>query len=74
VAEQDIQIAINGEQCNVPAGLSVPALLRHLRIDSGRVAIERNFGILPRAEWEKTEVQAGDRFEIVHFVGGGADD
>jgi thiamine biosynthesis protein ThiS len=35
------------------------------------VAIERNLEILPRTEWVKTAVQAGDRYEIVHLVGGG---
>jgi thiamine biosynthesis protein ThiS len=35
------------------------------------VAIERNLEILPRAQWTQTQVQPGDRYEIVHFVGGG---
>jgi sulfur carrier protein len=38
---------------------------------SGRVAIERNLEILPRAAWPETRVESGDRFEIVQFVGGG---
>jgi sulfur carrier protein len=36
-----------------------------------RVAIERNLSILPRADWNQTQVQPNDSFEIVHFVGGG---
>jgi sulfur carrier protein len=71
MAEPNINIAVNGEQREVPPGLSVSALLSHLQVDSGRVALERNLAILPRAEWGKTQVQPGDRFEIVHFVGGG---
>ena len=38
---------------------------------SGRVGIERNLEILPRSDWNITQVRPGDRFEIVHFVGGG---
>jgi thiamine biosynthesis protein ThiS len=42
-----------------------------LRLDSGRVAIERNLEILPRPKWQETRVEPGDRYEIVQFVGGG---
>jgi len=66
-----MQIQINGEAREVPDGLSVAALLVHLGLNPARVAIERNLGILPRAAWEPTIVEAGDRFEIVQFVGGG---
>jgi thiamine biosynthesis protein ThiS len=40
-------------------------------LDQGRVAIERNLEILSRPDWQKTVIQAGDRYEIVQFVGGG---
>jgi thiamine biosynthesis protein ThiS len=55
----------------VPEGLEVSALLSHLGLPAGRVAIERNLEILPRSQWVKTAVQSGDRYEIVHLVGGG---
>jgi thiamine biosynthesis protein ThiS len=55
----------------IPEGLNVGALLGHLGIAPERVAIERNLDILPRADWQETLVQAGDSYEIVHFVGGG---
>jgi thiamine biosynthesis protein ThiS len=45
--------------------------LAHLGVSSGRVAVERNLAIVPRPQWDKTEVSSGDRFEIVHLVGGG---
>jgi thiamine biosynthesis protein ThiS len=65
-----ISVTINGEKREVPSGLTVAALLGHLEID-GRVAIERNRDILPRAQWQETLVCSGDTYEIVHFVGGG---
>ncbi len=40
-------------------------------LPAGRVAIERNLEILPRSQWGATSVQSGDRYEIVHLVGGG---
>ena len=66
-----MKILLNGEQHEVPEGLTVTGLLAHLAISAGRLAIERNLDILPREKWESTNVAAGDRFEVVHFVGGG---
>ncbi|MGH9758538.1 MAG: sulfur carrier protein ThiS [Candidatus Acidiferrales bacterium] len=66
-----MKVIINGEPREIPEGLSVAALLGHLSMESGRVAIERNRGILPRTEWEETRIQPGDTFEIVQLVGGG---
>jgi sulfur carrier protein len=64
-------VTINGERREVPEGLTVAAMLEHLGMADDRVAIERNFDILPRQRWRVTQVQANDSFEIVHFVGGG---
>jgi len=64
-------VTINGERREIPDGLNVIALLEHLGMSNGRVAIERNLDILPRARWQQTHVEANDRYEIVHFVGGG---
>ena len=66
-----IQIIVNGESREVPGGLGVSALLTHLGLPADRVAIERNLEILPRTQWGATTVQPGDRYEIVHLVGGG---
>lgn len=68
---ETITLEINGEPREVPGGLNVTCLLVHLGISSGRVAIERNRDILPKDLWDKTNVSAGDRYEIVHLVGGG---
>jgi sulfur carrier protein len=64
-------ITINGERREIPDGLNIVALLEHLGMSNGRVAIERNLDILPRARWQETQVESNDSFEIVHFVGGG---
>jgi thiamine biosynthesis protein ThiS len=64
-------VTINGERRDIPDGMNVTALLNHLGMSTGRVAVERNLDILPRARWQETTVQSNDSFEIVHFVGGG---
>jgi sulfur carrier protein len=69
--ETAVTIVVNGENRSAAAGSTVVDLLRDLGLESGRVAIERNLEILPRPKWPETRVEAGDRYEIVQFVGGG---
>jgi len=66
-----LSIVVNGEDRATRPEATVTDLLRELGLDRGRVAIERNLEIFPRAKWAETKVQAGDRYEIVQFVGGG---
>jgi thiazole synthase/sulfur carrier protein len=66
-----ISIVVNGENRAAKSGATVTDLLGDLGLNSGRVAIERNLEILPRPKWAETKVEAGDRYEIVQFVGGG---
>ena len=69
--ETTFSIVVNGEDRASRPEATVTDLLRELGLDRGRVAVERNLEILPRAKWAETKVQAGDRYEIVQFVGGG---
>jgi thiamine biosynthesis protein ThiS len=69
--DRAILIHVNGESRETTAGTTVTGLLSQLGLNVGRVAIERNLRILPKAKWEETQVAEGDRFEIVQFVGGG---
>jgi thiamine biosynthesis protein ThiS len=71
MTQNPIEIFVNGEAREVPEGLEVSALLSHLGLPAARVAIERNLEILPRSVWGATAVRSGDRYEIVHLVGGG---
>ena len=69
--ETSLAITVNGERRTAPDGATVADLLQELNLPAGRVAIERNLEILPRPQWTSTPIQPGDRYEIVHFVGGG---
>ena len=66
-----MELTINGHPKDVPDGLSVRALIEHLGLGAGPVAVELNRTIVPRAEHASRELHAGDIVEIVHFVGGG---
>jgi sulfur carrier protein len=65
------RVTINGEVHEIPADLTLAGLVRHLGLTDGPVAIERNREVVPRADHASVTVEAGDVFEIVHFVGGG---
>ena len=69
----EIGITVNGETRAVAAGTTVAALLRALELETpgGRIAVERNREIVPRSRFGAERLRAGDRLEIVHFVGGG---
>ena len=64
-------IFINGEARELDDGLTVAAMLDSLELPKQRVAIELNRRVVRKQEWETTAVAAGDRIEVVHFVGGG---
>lgn len=66
-----MRITINGATHDVPEGLTVRALVAHLGLDGGPVAVEKNLEVVPRAEHASAVVHEGDVLEIVHFVGGG---
>ncbi len=67
-----MQLVINGQAREIEAAANVAELVSGLGMQADRVALERNGEIVARAEWLQTPVRDGDRFELVHFVGGGA--
>jgi thiazole synthase len=68
-----MQVTINGESRDVSETRSVEGLLADLGLDARKVAVELNLEIVPKSAYGATAVRDGDRLEIVHFIGGGAD-
>lgn len=66
-----ISLRINGENREVPEGLTVLGLLEWLQLNPQRVAVELNRQIVPRPAWDRTPLEPGAELEIVQFVGGG---
>jgi thiazole synthase len=62
---------LNGAPHQLPAPGSVADLLASLELDATKVAVERNLEIVPKSAYGAVPVAAGDRIEVVHFVGGG---
>jgi len=68
---ETIQVTVNGEAREVPAGRTVTGLLEELELHPGLVVVEHNREILDRDTYAETELRDGDVLELVHFVGGG---
>lgn len=68
---QTIEVVINGEARTVAQGTTVAALIGELGLGDRRIAVERNREVVPRAAHATTVLAAGDRLELVTFVGGG---
>jgi sulfur carrier protein len=69
-----MDILINGQPRTFPeltVGATLQDLLNALALKPDRVAVEHNGSIVSRPAWPSTPVTDGDKFEIVHFVGGG---
>ena len=69
-ANGTLEVTVNGEPRQQAAG-SVADLVRALGLDPAKVAVERNREIVPRSTLSEVAIGDGDKFEIVHFVGGG---
>jgi thiazole synthase len=67
----NLNVTLNGEARALNAGLTVKTMLETLGLDPAKIAVERNLAIVPRSAYGQIAVTEGDRFEIVHFIGGG---
>jgi sulfur carrier protein len=71
-----MKLQINGEArefSGSPDPFTLAALVETLGMKSDRVAVELNLDIVPRDRWADTQLNEGDKLEIVQFVGGGVD-
>jgi thiamine biosynthesis protein ThiS len=66
-----VEIVVNGKPISVFAGATIHDFLAGKRMTDAMAIVERNGEIVPRAEYGDTPLQAGDRLEVVHAVGGG---
>ncbi|MCZ6478087.1 MAG: sulfur carrier protein ThiS [Gemmatimonadetes bacterium] len=71
MAEEKVEIFVNGEPRRVPVGQTVSGLLTDLELNGRLVVVELNRQILRRGELPEIGLESGDRVELVNFVGGG---
>jgi sulfur carrier protein len=66
-----MEIQLNGHSRRLAAATTITALLLAEGLGERRVAVEVNGEIIPRGRHAAHVLQAGDRVEIVHALGGG---
>jgi sulfur carrier protein len=67
-------LIFNGETkdfADLAPGSTVQQLVDQLGFKDDRVAVELNGEIVSRKQWAAVQLNAQDRLEVVHFVGGG---
>lgn len=69
--EKEIAITVNGKPATTQNGISIQAFLESRGHHERMVVVELNGEILRRHVFEDRTISAGDKIEIVHFVGGG---
>lgn len=65
-----MQIFLNGEARETGAE-NIAALVAELGIQGRMIAVERNLEVVPKSTYSDARLEAGDRIEIVHMIGGG---
>jgi sulfur carrier protein len=71
-----LTVSLNGQERSLEAledGADLRRVIEELGLKADRVAVEHNGEIARRAVWESVSVRAGDKLEVVHFVGGGTE-
>ncbi|MBQ0831720.1 sulfur carrier protein ThiS [Marinobacter sp.] len=66
-----MQVQVNGEAIELPAGATVAALVEKMALTGKRLAVEVNEDIVPRSQHAEFALNNGDRVEVVHAIGGG---
>ncbi len=66
-----MELVLNGKPTQVPDGITIAGLLKHLCVQPERVAVEVNLTVMKRAQHPTTVLNAGDQVEVIHIVGGG---
>ncbi|MGK2865694.1 MAG: sulfur carrier protein ThiS [Mycobacterium sp.] len=63
-------LLVNGEEAEVPDGITVEALVNQLGFPDKGIAVAVDWEVLPRSSWH-TELTGGARVEVVTAVQGG---
>ncbi|MGK7930726.1 MAG: sulfur carrier protein ThiS [Microcystaceae cyanobacterium] len=66
-----ITLQVNGQEAQCQSKGNLLQFLNEIGLNPRLVAVEYNGEILHRQFWESTQLQEGDRLEIVTIVGGG---
>jgi thiamine biosynthesis protein ThiS len=67
----EIEILVNDEPRRVFAATTLAQLIEHMGVNAATVVAEVSGAIVAPEQFAATTLRAGDRIELVRFVGGG---
>ena len=65
------KIQLNGKKITIRSKETIYDLLKKLKLNNRKVAIEHNGVIIPKMSYKKKYLKSNDKLEVVHFIGGG---
>jgi len=65
------KIQLNGQSYDISGEMNLNQLLKNLKIQKNKVAIEVNGEIVEKNKFSSLILNKDDKVEIVHFIGGG---
>ena len=65
------KIQLNGDTYEINDGTNLIELLKNLKIQKNKVAVEVNGEIIESEKYTNLILNNNDKVEIVHFIGGG---
>ena len=66
-----MQVMINGEMRELSESATIVEMLENLALPAERIAVELNRKVVRKKDWASVKLNAADKIEIIHFVGGG---
>ena len=66
-----LKIQLNGNDYQVESGFTINKLLKRLKINNNKAAVELNGQIADKKRYSLIKLKKNDRIEIVHFIGCG---
>ena len=71
VQKNKIKIRLNGKLISINKGTNLGTLINKFKFPLNKIAVEKNKLILDKKKIKKIILEANDKIEIVHFIGGG---
>jgi sulfur carrier protein len=66
-----VNVIVNGEPTELERGATVEAVLASLQLPDRGVAVAVDAEVVPRGEWDSTELEEGARVEVLRAIQGG---
>lgn len=66
-----MELVVNGARRQCPDGVTVASLVAERTDGGARVAVAVNGAVVPRSQWDETDLRDGDAVELLTAVAGG---